>query len=98
MANMTEFGKTPFIAAQEFQRLGYKLVIFPVTAFRVMLKAVDEVYRELVQKGSQQGFISRMMTRQELYDLLSYDQTQEVMDSAARKAATLVRELPRSGS
>ena len=87
MANMTEFGKTPFITAEEFQRLGYKLVIFPVTAFRVMLKAVDDTYRELAQKGSQQGFISRMMTRQELYDVLDYDQTHDVMDRVARKAA-----------
>ena len=87
MANMTEFGKTPFITAEEFQRLGYKLVIFPVTAFRVMLKAVVDTYRELAQKGSQQGFISRMMTRQELYDVLDYDQTHDVMDRVARKAA-----------
>jgi methylisocitrate lyase len=87
MANMTEFGKTPFITAAEFQQLGYKAVIFPVTAFRVMLKAVDEAYRELVKQGTQQGFISRMMTRRELYDVLRYDEAGEIVDRIARKAA-----------
>jgi methylisocitrate lyase len=87
MANMTEFGKTPFITAQEFQRLGYKIVIFPVTAFRVMLKAVDEAYRELAKQGTQRGFISRMMTRRELYDVLRYDEAGEIVDRIARKAA-----------
>jgi methylisocitrate lyase len=90
MANMTEFGKTPFIAAQEFEGLGYKLVIFPVTAFRVMLKAVDEAYGELVEKGTQKGFVSRMMTRREMYDVLQYDKAQEIVDSVAEKAADAV--------
>lgn len=88
MANMTEFGKTPFVTAQEFERLGYKLVIFPVTAFRVMLKAVDDAYRELMAKGTQEGFVPRMMTRREMYDVLRYDKAQEIVDGVAEKAAT----------
>jgi methylisocitrate lyase len=87
MANMTEFGQTPFITAQGFQQLGYKVVIFPVTAFRVVLKAMDEAYRGLLKQGTQQGFISRMMSRRELYDVLRYNEAQETAERVARKAA-----------
>ena len=90
MANMTEFGKTPFISAQQFERLGYKLVIFPVTAFRMMLRAVDDAYRELMAKGTQEGFVSRMMTRREMYEVLRYDKAQEIADGVARKTAAAV--------
>jgi len=72
LANMTEFGKTPLITAAEFGNLGYEIVIFPMTAFRVMLKAVDEAYRMLLSTGTQAGFMDRMRTRQELYDLIQY--------------------------
>jgi methylisocitrate lyase len=72
LANMTEFGKTPIIPASRFADLGYSLVIFPMTAFRVMLRALDETYAELVAEGSQAGIIERMRTRKELYDLLDY--------------------------
>lgn len=73
LANMTEFGKTPLITAEEFRSLGYNLVIFPMTAFRVMMKAVEEAYQTLLREGSQKSLISRMRTRQELYDLIEYE-------------------------
>jgi methylisocitrate lyase len=73
LANMTEFGKTPIITTDRFRELGYNLVIFPMTAFRVMLKAISEAYTELLQTGTQAGFMDRMRTRQELYDLIEYD-------------------------
>jgi len=72
LANMTEFGKTPIISASRFEDLGYSLVIFPMTAFRVMLRALDETYAELVAKGSQAGIMNSMRTRAELYDHLDY--------------------------
>jgi methylisocitrate lyase len=72
LANMTEFGKTPLISVSEFEGLGYTLVIFPMTAFRVMMKAVDEAYRTVLRDGTQAGILDRMRTRQELYELIDY--------------------------
>ena len=72
LANMTEFGKTPLIHAKRFEELGYEIVIFPVTALRVMLKAVEEFYAELLRDGSQAGWMEKMRTRNELYETLDY--------------------------
>ncbi|MCH8275603.1 MAG: methylisocitrate lyase [Armatimonadetes bacterium] len=73
LANMTEFGKTPPISAAEFGAIGYNLVIFPMTAFRVMLKAVGDAYQVLLKEGTQERLLDRMRTRRELYDLIEYD-------------------------
>ncbi|MFN0137105.1 MAG: methylisocitrate lyase [Phycisphaerae bacterium] len=72
LANMTEFGKTPYISVEEFSSMGYKLVIFPVTLMRCAMKAVELALGELKQHGTQKHFLDRMQTRQELYDLLGY--------------------------
>lgn len=72
LANMTEFGKTPLITAAEFGRLGYEIVIFPMTAFRVMMKAVGDAYEALLSEGTQLGLLDRMRTRAELYELIRY--------------------------
>ena len=74
LANMTEFGKTPLIPASRFNELGYQMVIFPVTALRVMLKAVEEFYEELLSTGTQAGWIENMRTRQELYETIDYSE------------------------
>jgi methylisocitrate lyase len=73
LANMTEFGKTPYISAEEFSALGYAMVIFPMTTFRVMMKAVEGVLHQLKEKGTQKGYLDHMQTRQELYELLQYE-------------------------
>ncbi len=72
LANMTEFGKTPLISASRFNDLGYQMVIFPVTALRVMLKAIEEFYEELLETGTQAGWMDRMRTRAELYETIDY--------------------------
>ncbi len=72
LANMTEFGKTPLIPASKFKELGYQMVIFPMTAFRVMLHGLVDTYDELLKTGTQEALMSRMKTRQELYDLIEY--------------------------
>ncbi|MBX3113047.1 MAG: methylisocitrate lyase [Fimbriimonadaceae bacterium] len=72
LANMTEFGKTPLITAEQFNNLGYQMVIFPVTALRVMLKAVEEFYADLLQTGTQADWIEKMRTRNELYATIDY--------------------------
>lgn len=73
LANMTEFGKTPLITASQFEKLGYQLVIFPMTAFRTMLKSLDDTYAELVRTGTQARLLATMRTRSELYERLGYD-------------------------
>jgi methylisocitrate lyase len=72
VANMTEFGKTPFLSVKEFAALGYRMVLFPLTAFRVATKAVEIVLDELKCIGTQRGSLDQMQTRAELYDLLRY--------------------------
>jgi len=73
VANMTEFGKTPYLHVRDFEELGYRLVLFPVTALRMASKAVEVMLTELKSAGTQQGFLNRMQTRAQLYDLLRYD-------------------------
>ncbi len=72
MANMTEFGKSPLISAKDLFGMGYKLVIFPVSALRVAMKATEYFYKESLKVGSQKGFLDDMQSRSELYDLLDY--------------------------
>lgn len=74
LANMTEFGRTPYLSVSDFAALGYRIVIFPVTLQRVAMKAVTEALRELRMKGTQRDLLGRMQTRQELYDLLGYSE------------------------
>ncbi|MEE9164852.1 MAG: methylisocitrate lyase [Nitrospinota bacterium] len=73
LANMTEFGKTPFITVSEFEDMGYSIVIFPLTAFRVMLKAVQDTLEKLKAEGTQKDLIEKMLTRKELYELIGYN-------------------------
>jgi len=73
LANMTEFGKTPLMTASEFEELGYAAVIFPMTAFRLMLKAIDDGMRELAASGTQRDLLPKMKTREQLYEILDYD-------------------------
>ena len=73
LANMTEFGKSPLLSFQQLSDLGYRMVIFPMTAFRVAMKASNDFLRDLKQTGSQTAWLEKMQTRKELYELLEYD-------------------------
>jgi len=72
LANMTEFGKTPYISVYEFEQIGVRMVLFPLTAFRMMMKTVEETYRTIKKEGSQTSILRHMQTREELYKLLNY--------------------------
>lgn len=72
MANMTEFGKTPYITAREFEAMGYSIVIFPMTAFRIAMKAMEDALLALKKEGTQKGLLKNMQTRKELYKLIGY--------------------------
>lgn len=71
LANMTEFGQTEIIEQKMFEDMGYNMVIYPVTALRLALKAVEESLKSLHQ-DSQKELLSRMQTRERLYELLAY--------------------------
>jgi methylisocitrate lyase len=73
MANMTEFGRSPLLSARQLAAMGYRMVIFPLTAFRVSMHAAGESLRDLKRRGSQRSWLARMLTRSELYELLGYD-------------------------
>jgi methylisocitrate lyase len=73
LANMTEFGRSPLLSARQLGAMGYRLVIFPLTAFRVSMKAAERCLRDLKRRGTQRSWLDQMQTRQELYDLLGYD-------------------------
>jgi methylisocitrate lyase len=77
LANMTEFGKSPLLRVQELGELGYRMVIFPQSAFRVSMKTTDEFFRALKEAGSAEGWLDRMQTRKELYETLEYDPAAE---------------------
>lgn len=72
LANMTEFGNTPFFTASEFEAMGYRMVIWPVSSLRVAAKAQEELYAAIRLDGGTQHMIDRMQTRAELYATISY--------------------------
>lgn len=72
LANMTEFGKSDLLDAQTLERLGFNVVIYPVTALRLAMGAVMRGLAEIERAGSQQALLGRMQTRKELYALLRY--------------------------
>ena len=77
LANMTEFGKSPLLSFKELCDFGYKMVIFPMSAFRVAMKASEGFLHALKKAGTQSDWLDKMQTRQELYDLLDYDPAAE---------------------
>ena len=81
LANMTEFGRTPFFTASEFEQMGYRMVIWPVSAFRVANKAQAKLYATLKRDGGAQAMLDQMQTRAELYQLIGYHDY-EALDSS----------------
>ncbi|WP_168119898.1 methylisocitrate lyase [Paenibacillus sp. HB172176] len=84
LANMTEFGKTPYYTANQFESWGFRMVIYPVTSLRVAAKAYERVFREIKGSGTQKTTIPHMQTRRELYDLIRYDEY-EALDNRIAK-------------
>ncbi len=84
LANMTEFGRTPQLSAAEFEALGYKMIIWPVSSLRVANRAQAELYAALARDGSAAAVLDRMQTRAELYDLIDLAAYEE-LDAAIVK-------------
>jgi len=77
LANMTEFGKSPLLSFTDLSGLGYRMVIFPQSAFRVSMKATQKLLHALKESGTQKKWLDEMQTREELYKLLDYDPNAE---------------------
>ena len=73
LANMTEFGRSPLLSFDELATIGYRAVLYPLTALRAAMHAAEQTLRELRDQGTQRGMIAQMQTRAELYDLLGYN-------------------------
>lgn len=73
LANMTEFGRSPLIPFDDLAALGFKAVIYPLTALRAAMHAAEHVLKTLRDQGTQQALLEQMQTRAELYDLLGYN-------------------------
>jgi methylisocitrate lyase len=77
LANNTEFGRSPNLDFKELADLGYRMVLYPLTAFRAALRAAHDTLAALKQAGHQRDRIPHMLTRAELYDLLNYADYEE---------------------
>lgn len=84
LANMTEFGRTPYYTAEEFADLGYAMVLYPVTSLRAAAKAYERVFTEILETGTQKGALEDMQTREELYDVIDYFNYESLDQSIAK--------------
>jgi methylisocitrate lyase len=70
LANMTEFGRTPFFTASEFEEMGYRMIIWPVSSLRMANKAQADLFAALRRDGGTHKIVDQMQTRAQLYDLV----------------------------
>lgn len=88
LANMTEFGKTPYYSAEEFANMGFQMVIYPVTSLRVAAKAYERIFQLIKETGSQKDGLENMQKRSELYETISYDAFEQLDKSIAKTVLT----------
>jgi methylisocitrate lyase len=80
LANLTEFGKTPMFTTTELEQVGVAMTLYPLTAFRAMAATALDVYKTVRQDGTQNAVIEKMQTRDELYDVLAYQEYEDKLD------------------
>ncbi len=81
LANLTEFGKTPFFTVQELASVGVRMVLYPLSAFRAMSRAAATVYEAIRRDGTQRSVVELMQTRAELYEALGYLDYEKKLDA-----------------
>lgn len=81
LANITEFGQTPYFTCKELEAVGISMVLYPLSGFRAMNKAALSVFTDILENGSQKKSIELMQTRVELYDMLNYHSFEEKLDA-----------------
>ncbi|WP_277584653.1 methylisocitrate lyase [Psychrobacillus antarcticus] len=84
LANMTEFGKTPYYSAKQFEEWGYKLIIYPVSSLRVAAYAVEELFKDIYNKGTQVDQVKNMQTREDLYQTIEYYAYEDLDNTIAK--------------
>ncbi|MHA3791083.1 methylisocitrate lyase [Sphingomonas sp. YL-JM2C] len=95
LANMTEFGRTPFFTASEFEAMGYRMVIWPVSSLRVANKAQARLYAAIRRDGGTHAMVDEMQTRAELYETIGLH-AYEALDASIVR--TIVPEaIPQAG-
>jgi len=80
LANITEFGMTPLFTLEELRSVKVGMVLYPLSAFRAMYKAAEEVYSAILHQGTQKAVVDKMQTRAELYDILNYEYYESYFD------------------
>jgi methylisocitrate lyase len=81
LANITEFGKTPLFTVEELRSVGVGIVLYPLSAFRAMNKAAENVYTAIRRDGHQKNVLATMQTREELYDRIGYHDYERKLDT-----------------
>ena len=81
LANITEFGKTPLYSVEQLTEAGVQMVLYPLSGFRAMSKAAQTVYQSIVENGSQSEVVELMQTREELYQVLDYENSEKTSRS-----------------
>ncbi len=84
LANMTEFGRTPYFTAAQFEAFGFHMVIWPVSSLRVAAKAIGDLYQSIMRDGSAEAMLDRMQTRAELYQTIGYADYEALDESLAQ--------------
>ena len=90
LANMTEYGKSPLLSSKELGKMGYRIVIFPLTAFRATIKTMDFVYSELRKKGTQREMMDKIASRSEFYDIIKYSEYENEDKEISRKSKKIM--------
>ncbi len=85
LANLTEFGQTPLFDREQMTQTGVSLLLYPLSAFRAMSKAVEGLYASIRVDGTQRAWLERMQTREELYQLLDYHTAERAQDMRHKK-------------
>lgn len=86
LANITEFGQTPLFSRSELARVQVSMALYPLSAFRAMNRAAENVYQHLLEHEHQQALLDTMQTRNELYQHLGYHQYEEKLDELFRQS------------
>ena len=85
LANITEFGMTPLFTVSELEKAGVKMVLYPLSAFRAMNKAAENVYKVIRREGTQKSIIDKMQTREELYEAINYYEYEKALDKFSQE-------------
>ena len=94
MANMTEFGRTPYYTATQLEAMGCKLVIWPASSLRVAARAMEKLYATIAKEGETRPLLDNMLTRAELYEVINYFDFESLDASVAKSVVPTTPDEP----